>query len=154
MPRDPYEVLGVPRSATPEQIREAHRKLAKRYHPDLNKSPEAAERFKEAQEAYDLLSDEQKRKRFDQFGFGEDALQLRTNKGIHPIIIVDMQKAAGHQVRPQVIHIGAREYHIAMSGHVDKREIENLWIAGIYRNRFGSDAHFQIAVYKRNQVWQ
>ena len=70
MPRDPYEVLGVPRSATPEQIRDAHRKLAKRYHPDLNKSPEAAERFKEAQEAYDLLSDEQKRKRFDQFGFG------------------------------------------------------------------------------------
>ncbi|NBX26475.1 MAG: J domain-containing protein [Planctomycetes bacterium] len=69
MPRDPYEVLGVPRSATQDQIREAHRKLAKRYHPDLNKSPEAAERFKEAQEAYDLLSDEQKRKRFDQFGF-------------------------------------------------------------------------------------
>ncbi len=59
----------MPRSATQEQIREAHRKLAKRYHPDLNKSPEAAERFKEAQEAYDLLSDEQKRKRFDQYGF-------------------------------------------------------------------------------------
>jgi len=69
VPRDPYEVLGVPRSATQEQIREAHRKLAKRYHPDLNKSPEAAERFKETQEAYDLLSDEQKRKRFDQHGF-------------------------------------------------------------------------------------
>jgi DnaJ-class molecular chaperone len=70
VPRDPYEVLGVPRSATADQIREAHRKLAKRYHPDLNKSPEAGERFKEAQEAYDLLSDEQKRRRFDQFGFG------------------------------------------------------------------------------------
>jgi DnaJ-class molecular chaperone len=70
VPRDPYEVLGVPRSASADQIREAHRKLAKRYHPDLNKTPEAAERFKEAQEAYDLLSDDEKRKRFDQFGFG------------------------------------------------------------------------------------
>jgi DnaJ-class molecular chaperone len=68
VPRDPYEVLGVPRSATAEQLREAHRKLAKRFHPDLNKSPEAAAKFKEIQEAYDLLSDAQKRAQFDQFG--------------------------------------------------------------------------------------
>jgi DnaJ-class molecular chaperone len=68
MPRDPYEVLGVPRAATAEQLREAHRKLAKKYHPDLNKTPEAAAKFKEVQEAYDLLSDERKRKQFDQFG--------------------------------------------------------------------------------------
>lgn len=68
MPRDPYDVLGVPRSATPEQIREAHRKLAKKFHPDLNKTAEAGAKFKEIQEAYDLLSDPQKRKQFDQFG--------------------------------------------------------------------------------------
>lgn len=68
MPRDPYEVLGVARSATTDQVREAHRKLAKRFHPDLNKTPEAAAKFKEIQEAYDLLSDEQKRRQFDQFG--------------------------------------------------------------------------------------
>ena len=68
MPRDPYDVLGVSRSATPEQIREAHRKLAKKFHPDLNKTAEAGAKFKEIQEAYDLLSDEQKRKQFDQFG--------------------------------------------------------------------------------------
>ena len=68
MPRDPYDILGVPRSATPEQIREAHRKLAKKFHPDLNKSAEAGAKFKEIQEAYDLLSDAQKRKQFDQFG--------------------------------------------------------------------------------------
>ena len=68
MPRDPYEVLGVSRSATAEQLREAHRKLAKKFHPDLNKTPEAAAKFKEIQEAYDLLSDEQKRRQFDQFG--------------------------------------------------------------------------------------
>lgn len=68
MPRDPYDILGVPRSATPEQIREAHRKLAKKFHPDLNKTAEAGAKFKEIQEAYDLLSDSQKRKQFDQFG--------------------------------------------------------------------------------------
>jgi DnaJ-class molecular chaperone len=68
MPRDPYEVLGVPRAATTDQLREAHRKLAKKYHPDLNKTPEAAAKFKEVQEAYDLLSDDAKRRQFDQFG--------------------------------------------------------------------------------------
>ncbi len=68
MPRDPYDILGVPRSATPEQIREAHRKLAKKFHPDLNKTAEAGAKFKEIQEAYDLLSDSQNRKQFDQFG--------------------------------------------------------------------------------------
>ena len=68
VPRDPYEVLGVARSATAEQIREAHRKLAKKYHPDLNKTAEAGVKFKEVQEAYDLLSDEAKRRQFDRFG--------------------------------------------------------------------------------------
>ena len=68
MPRDPYEVLGVPRTATADQIREAHRKLAKKFHPDLNKTAEAAAKFKEVQEAYDLLSDDAKRRQFDQFG--------------------------------------------------------------------------------------
>jgi curved DNA-binding protein len=69
VPRDPYQVLGVAKGASSDQIREAHRKLAKKYHPDLNKTAEAAERFKEIQEAYDLLSDESKRKQYDQFGF-------------------------------------------------------------------------------------
>jgi len=68
MPRDPYEVLGVQRTASSDQLREAHRKLAKKFHPDLNKTPEAAAKFKEVQEAYDLLSDETKRRQFDQFG--------------------------------------------------------------------------------------
>ena len=68
VPRDPYEVLGVPRTATADQIREAHRKLAKKFHPDLNKTAEAAAKFKEVQEAYDLLSDDAKRAQYDRFG--------------------------------------------------------------------------------------
>lgn len=66
--RDYYDVLGVDRSASDAEIKSAFRKLAKKYHPDLNKEPDAAEKFKEVQEAYDVLSDEQKRKTYDQFG--------------------------------------------------------------------------------------
>ena len=66
--RDYYEVLGVSKQATDAEIKSAFRKLAKKYHPDVSKEPDAAEKFKEAQEAYAVLSDEQKRKQYDQFG--------------------------------------------------------------------------------------
>jgi DnaJ-class molecular chaperone len=68
--RDYYEVLGVPKTASADEIKKAHRKLARQYHPDMNKNNTAAtEKFKEVQEAYDVLSDEAKRKNYDQFGF-------------------------------------------------------------------------------------
>lgn len=67
--RDYYEVLGVSKSASQAEIKSAFRKKAKEFHPDLNKDdPNAAEKFKEAQEAYSVLSDEQKRKMYDQYG--------------------------------------------------------------------------------------
>ena len=67
--RDYYEVLGVDRSASEAEIKSAFRKKAKEYHPDLNKdNPDAAEKFKEVQEAYSVLSDENKRKMYDQYG--------------------------------------------------------------------------------------
>jgi DnaJ-class molecular chaperone len=75
MARDYYQILGVPRDATADQIREAHRKLARTYHPDLNKSPDAAAHFKEAQEAYAVLSDAQKRARYDRHGHAEEVPQ-------------------------------------------------------------------------------
>jgi len=66
--RDFYEVLGLQRDASAEEIQRAYRKLARAYHPDVNKSPEAEERFKEVSEAYDVLSDPDMRKRYDAFG--------------------------------------------------------------------------------------
>src|ERR671929_1284681 len=64
--RDPYEVLGVPRSASEAEIKKAYRKLAKKFHPDTNKSdPKAKEKFAEVSAAYDLLSDADKRGQFD-----------------------------------------------------------------------------------------
>lgn len=67
--RDYYDVLGVDRSAAPEQIKKAFRRLAHRYHPDRNHDdPDAETRFKEASEAYEVLSDPSKRRRYDQFG--------------------------------------------------------------------------------------
>jgi len=66
--RDYYETLGVPRAATSEEIRSAYRKLARRYHPDINKDEDAEERFKEVAEAYEVLSDADKRERYDRLG--------------------------------------------------------------------------------------
>ena len=67
--RDYYEVLGVSKGATDEEIKKAYRKKAKQYHPDLNPGDKTAEaKFKEANEAYEVLSDKDKRARYDQFG--------------------------------------------------------------------------------------
>lgn len=68
MARDYYEVLGVSRTADQDEIQQAYRKLARRHHPDVNSAPEAEERFKEINEAYDVLSDPETRKRYDRFG--------------------------------------------------------------------------------------
>src|ERR1700680_3758781 len=70
MPRDYYEVLGVKREASEDEIKKAYRKLARQYHPDRNPGDKQAEgRFKEVQDAYDVLSDKQKREQYDRFGF-------------------------------------------------------------------------------------
>lgn len=65
---DYYDILGVPKDATERQIKKAFHKLALKYHPDRNKSPDAEAKFREIAEAYETLSDEKRRKEYDQFG--------------------------------------------------------------------------------------
>ncbi|KMO99037.1 DnaJ C-terminal domain-containing protein [Streptomyces roseus] len=74
MARDFYEVLGVPRTADRDEIQRAYRALARRYHPDVNKDPQAEDRFKEVNEAFSVLSDPEQRARYDRFG--EDFRQI------------------------------------------------------------------------------
>jgi len=66
--RDYYEILGVEKKATQEELKKAYRKLVKKYHPDVNKDSDAEEKFREIQEAYEVLSDESKRSAYDQYG--------------------------------------------------------------------------------------
>jgi len=66
--RDYYEVLGVSRTATSDELKTAFRTLARKYHPDVNKEPDAEEKFKEINEAYAVLSDAEKRRVYDQYG--------------------------------------------------------------------------------------
>ena len=66
--RDYYDVLGISSSASSDEIKAAHRKLARKFHPDVNKEDDASEKFAEVQEAYDILSDEEKKTKYDRYG--------------------------------------------------------------------------------------
>ena len=78
--KDYYEVLGVDKNASEDDIKSAFRRLAKKYHPDVSKEENAAEKFKEVGEAYAVLSDPEKRRQYDQFGH---SAFTNSNGGFH-----------------------------------------------------------------------
>jgi len=84
--RDYYDVLGVPRNASQDEIKSAFRRLARQYHPDVSQEPNAEERFKEINEAYAILSDEQKRAAYDRFGHAG----VQGMGGVSPDFSVDL----------------------------------------------------------------
>src|SRR4051794_41828840 len=91
MPRDPYEVLGVARDADETEIKKAFRRLARELHPDVNSAETAEEDFKEVAEAYEILSDSERRATFDRYGFDG----LRTG-GVAPAGLRGVRAPAAH----------------------------------------------------------
>ena len=135
--RDPYEILGVARTASAEDIRKAYRRLAKKLHPDLNPGDKGAEeRFKEAASAYDLLSDAGKRKRFDSGEIDASGAERASQK-----FYKDYAAGAGADRRYQ-----------SASGFADFADTDELFAelfarqGGQRRRVRGADLHFHLSI--------
>ena len=102
MAKDHYATLGVSKTASPEEIQKAYRKLARKYHPDMNPDDATAKKkFQEVQSAFEVLSDADKRKRYDQFGSDFDRLARRRGWSPGRLALYDEQRAANVSVRCQ-----------------------------------------------------
>jgi molecular chaperone DnaJ len=137
--QDYYELLGVPRRASQKDIRQAYRKLARKFHPDLNPGDKhAEEKFKQIQEAYDVLSDSKKRQMYDQFGFAEGT------RGAPP---------TGEAGWPDGVHVDFGGFDFGGGGATSFRDIFSQFFRGIAgeaegpgRPEPGPDLEYQIEI--------
>lgn len=130
--RDFYEVLGVARTATQDEIQRAYRKLARQHHPDVSKDPGAEDRFKEISEAYDVLSDPQTRRRYD--AFGPDFRQVP--EGMDPEAFRRSRAGAGAGQARGAGGAGAGGFGPDLGGDLGGIDIEDL-LGGIFGGRAG-----------------
>ena len=104
---DPYKALGVQKSATDAEIKSAYRKLARRYHPDLNSNNKAAEtRFKEISQAYEILSDKQRRQEYDMYASGQGGFEqfFRDGSAFAPVVFREIILARLIFLERKVLH--------------------------------------------------
>jgi len=131
--RDFYEILGVPRTATQDEIQRAYRQLARQNHPDVNKDPGAEDRFKEISEAYDVLSDPQTRRRYD--AFGPDFRQVPEDTD--PEAFQRSRAGAGTAGAGQARGAGGADgFGAGLGGDLGGIDIEDL-LGGIFGGRAG-----------------
>lgn len=140
MPKSLYEILGVKKDATQDELRRSYRELARRYHPDVNPGDEGAEkRFKEIAAAYEVLSDSDKRKAYDEFG--EESLQ----GGFDP------EKARAYRKWKQGRSAGARPFQRETEGF--DFDLGDLFGFGRERQRRGADLHATVEMELRQAIF-
>lgn len=129
MKRDYYEVLGVPKNADEKKIKQAYRKLAKKYHPDTNPGDKEAEQnFKEVSEAYDVLSDKEKRKLYDQYGFATFDETMGAGAG----------GAGSHNYGNYTYHQGFGDFGFGNNGTYQEFHFHGGDMGDIFDDLFGS----------------
>lgn len=129
--KDYYEVLGVAKTASEDEIKSAYRKLALKYHPDRNKEPGAEARFKEINEAYQILSDKSKREKYDQFG--HSAFDPSSGMGGNPY-------AGAYQQGPFTWTYSTSGNPFTDTDYIDPFEVFNSFFGGSGRSGFGGRA--------------
>ena len=123
MAKDPYSVLGLTRTADAQEIQRAYRKLARKYHPDVNREPDSADRFKEIGEAYSTLSDPETKARYDRFG-----ADFRQYSGAGPAGGAPRWGAGGPRPGPRPGRSGYGNVNVDMGGDVDWEDLLGGWI--------------------------
>src|SRR6266404_6261056 len=135
---DYYDILGVAKTATQQEIKSAYRKMALQYHPDRNKTKEAEEKFKEVTQAYEVLSNEEKRKTYDQFGhaaFEQGAGQGPFGGAGDPFGGFGGQQGGGGQSGPFSYSYSSNGQGFDFGGFNDPFEIFEQFFGGATRPR-------------------